>query len=67
MLPTDYISGALRAPYVIVYDDTGRFKVLWLLIMTGRESKVVNLSLRHVQAAVLGLVNTCALIESAKD
>jgi len=36
----DYISIPPRGPYVIVYDDQGRFAVLPLLTMTGLESSV---------------------------
>ena len=36
----DYISLPPRAPYVIVYDDSGHFTVLPLLTMTGLESKI---------------------------
>ena len=36
----DYISLPPRASYVIVYDDTGQFRIVPLLTMTGLESKV---------------------------
>ena len=36
----DYISLPPRASYVIVYDDTGHFRIVPLLTMTGLESKV---------------------------
>ncbi len=38
----DYISLPPKAPYVIVYDDTGRYNVLPLLTMTGLESELLD-------------------------
>ena len=40
----DYISFPPKAPYVIVYDDAGRFTVLPLLTMTGLQSTVSDAS-----------------------